>query len=117
MNLILLVTTIGLILQYFLAAAFKFSILETELLLHGLIRFLTGFFLLGIGVFYAHSLKFKSAAAIALALVLTDDVADYFRQVDSFKPEVMLYSLYMMLWGAVMGFVVMRNWRRRKPAP
>jgi hypothetical protein len=37
--------------------------------------------------------------------VLADDIWDYVRKIDSLTPEVMLHSIYMLLWGAVMGFV------------
>jgi hypothetical protein len=46
-----------------------------------------------------------------LALVLADDVWDYFRHVDSFSPEMMLHSIYMLLWGALTGYVVMRYFK------
>jgi hypothetical protein len=113
MNLITIVIFTGLILLYFLDAAFKLSLLDTELLIHSVIRFVTGFFLMGIGVFHTHKLKLKSAAYIALVLVLADDVFDYVRQVDSFKPEVMLHSVFMLLWGALVGYLIMRQ-RRAK---
>lgn len=109
MNLISLVIFVGLILLYFLDAAFKLPMLDTELLIHSAIRFFTGFFLMGIGVFYAHTLRFQSAVYIALALVLTDDILDYVRQVDSFKFEVMLHSIYVLLWGSLTGYVVIRK--------
>jgi hypothetical protein len=114
MNLISVVMVTGLLLLYFLDAAFKLSLLDAELLTHSAIRFVAGFFLIGIGVFHAHTFRLKTAAYIALALVLADDVLDYLRQVDSFKPEIMLHSMYFLLWGAVAGYTVMRYRRMRK---
>ncbi|MFI3136732.1 MAG: hypothetical protein QX197_08135 [Methylococcaceae bacterium] len=114
MNRIVIVIVAGLILLYFLDAAFKLPTLQAELLTHSAIRFCIGFFIMGIGVFYAHTFKLKSAVYFTLAVVLADDVWDYFRQVDSFKPEVMLHSIYILLWGAVTGYVVMKHIRGQK---
>ncbi len=107
MSLIVFLT--GLVVLYFVDSALKQDIFTQELFVHSLIRFATGFVILGIGVFYAHLIRFKISLFIVLALVLADDVFDYFRNVDSFSPEVMLHSIYMLLWGALMGFVVMRQ--------
>ncbi|MEQ1638452.1 MAG: hypothetical protein ABL903_17405 [Methylococcales bacterium] len=113
MNLISLVIFLGLFLLYFLDAAFKLSLLDIELLIHSTIRFFMGFFLMGIGVFYAHTLRFQNAVYLAIALVLADDIWDYVRHVDSFKPEIMLHSIYLLLWGSITGYVVMRHLANR----
>lgn len=99
----------GLILLYFVDAAFKIQIMNWEMLIHSAIRFFTGFILLGIGVFYAHKIRLKSAVYLVLALVLADDIMDYFRNVYSFSFEVMLHSIYMLLWGSLMGYVFMKQ--------
>ncbi|MEQ1620842.1 MAG: hypothetical protein ABL919_05505 [Methylococcales bacterium] len=99
----------GLIGLYFVDSALKQNIFTEELFVHSLIRFVSGFVILGIGVFYSHAIRFKSSIYIVLALVLADDLLDYVRHVDSFSPELMLHSIYMLLWGALMGFVVMRQ--------
>ncbi len=64
----------GLILLYFVDAAFKIQIMNWEMLIHSALRFFTGFILIGIGVFYAHKIRFKSAVYLVLALVLADDI-------------------------------------------
>jgi len=107
----ILVVVTGLILLYFVDAAFKLGIFSAELFIHSLIRFVTGFFILGIGVFYAHLIRFKISIYIVLALVLADDIWDYFRHVDSFSPEIMLHSIYMLLWGALTGYVIIRQFK------
>lgn len=109
MKLIGLVMIVGLILLYFMDAAFKLPLMNWEMLIHSALRFFTGFLLIGIGVFYAHKIKLKSAAYLILALMLADDVLDYFRHVYSFNFEVLLHGVFMLLWGAVMGYVVMKQ--------
>ncbi|MEQ1529031.1 MAG: hypothetical protein ABL925_06930 [Methylococcales bacterium] len=89
---------------YFVDMALKIDLFTIEMLEHSGIRFLTGFIILGISVFYAHVIKFKIAVYLVLALVLADDIWDYVRQVDSLTPEVVLHSVYMLLWGAAMGY-------------
>jgi hypothetical protein len=108
MKLISLGMIAGLILLYFVDAALKIQIMNWEMLIHSAIRFFTGFILIGIGVFYAHKIRLKSAVYLVLALVLADDVMDYFRNVHSFSFEVMLHSIYMLLWGSLMGYVYMK---------
>ena len=109
MKLVSLAMVAGLILLYFMDAAFKLQIMNWEMLIHSAIRFFTGFILIGIGVFYAHKIKLKSAVYLVLALVLADDIIDYFRKVNSFNFEIMLHSIYMLLWGSLMGYLFMRR--------
>jgi hypothetical protein len=112
MKLIGLILFLGLIALYFLDAAFKVEMLSLEMLGHIALRFITGFLILGIGVFYEHAIPFKSSVFIILALLLGDDIFDYYRNVNSFTPEVILLSIYMLLWGALMGYVTMRHMRK-----
>ncbi len=100
---------LGLIVLYFVDAALKIQLFTTEMLIHSGIRFFTGFVILGIGVFYEHLIKFKSAIYLVLVLVLADDIADYFRNINSFSFEVMLHSIYMLLWGSVTGYVFIKS--------
>jgi len=110
----IIVVVLGVITLYFVDSALKQNIFTPELFVHSMIRFITGFVILGIGVFYAHVIRFKSSIYLVLALVLADDVWDYFRHVDSFSPELMLHSIYMLLWGALTGYVVMRQHKQNK---
>jgi hypothetical protein len=111
MKLVSLVMIAGLVLLYFIDAAFKLQMMNWEMLIHSAIRFFTGFVLIGAGVFYAHKIKLKYAFYVVLVLVLTDDITDYFRNVNSFNFEVMLHSIYMLLWGSLAGYVFMRQWK------
>ncbi|MDD1631931.1 MAG: hypothetical protein LUP91_06950, partial [Methylococcaceae bacterium] len=78
MKLVSLVMIAGLILLYFVDAALKIQLMNWEMLIHSALRFFTGFILLGIGVFYAHKLRLKSAVYLVLALILADDIMDYY---------------------------------------
>jgi hypothetical protein len=112
MKLIGFILFLGLILLYFLDAAFRVELLTLEMLGHISLRFFTGFAILGIGVFYQHAIRFKSSMIIILALLLGDDIYDYYRDVDSFAPEVILLSIYMLLWGALTGYVTIRHFKK-----
>ena len=108
MKLIGIVTIVGLILLYFVDAAFKIQIMRWEMLTHSAIRFFMGFVLIGVGVLYAHKIKLKSAVFLVLLLVLTDDIFDYYRKINSFSAEVTLHGVYMLLWGSLMGYAYMK---------
>jgi hypothetical protein len=110
MKLVGIVIIVGLILLYFMDVAFKLNPFTVEMLIHSSLRFLTGFLVLGIGVFYARQIRLKFAVCLVLILALADDIWDYTRNVDSFNFEVMLHSLYMLVWGALTGYVLMKQW-------
>lgn len=112
MNLVAIAITIGLILLYFVNAALKIDVFTWEMLIHSGIRFFTGFIILGISYFYAHKLKLKLSVFLVLALVLADDVLDYFRQVNNFSAEMMLHGVFMLAWGSLIGYLVMRQVKR-----
>lgn len=119
MKMLSIVVGLGFILLYFVDAALKISPfgvetgLNIELLIHSGIRFFTGFIILGIGVFYEHVIKFKMAFYIVLALVLADDVMDYYRDVDSFHTEMMIHGIYLLLWGAATGYAFIKYWKAK----
>lgn len=109
MKLVSLVMVAGLVLLYFMDAAFNLQLMSWEMLIHSAIRFFGGFIILGTGVFYAHKIKLKRAVYLILVLVLADDIMDYFRNVNNFRFEAMIYSSYMLLWGALMGYLFMKR--------
>ncbi|MFI3155053.1 MAG: hypothetical protein QX199_02735 [Methylococcaceae bacterium] len=110
MKLVSTVIIAGIILLYFIDSAFKLNTFDPEMLIHSGLRFFTGFLVLGIGVFYAHKIRLKFALCLVLALALADDIWDYTRNVNSFNFEVLLHSLYMMVWGSLTGYVLMKRW-------
>ncbi|HEY8098079.1 MAG TPA: hypothetical protein VIE65_18620 [Methylobacter sp.] len=109
MKLVSIVIIVGLILLYFIDVAFKLNPFNVEMLIHSGLRFLTGFLILGIGVFYTGKIKLKFALALVLALALADDIWDYTRNINSFSFEVMLHSIYMLSWGSLTGYVLMKQ--------
>jgi hypothetical protein len=108
MKLVSIAIIVGLILLYFVNAALKINIFNWEMLVHSGIRFFTGFIILGIGYFYEHKIKLKISLFFVLALFLADDIMDYYRHVNSFSAEFMLHGIYMLLWGALLGYLSMR---------
>ncbi len=113
MKLVYIAVIAGLVLLYFVNAALKISIFNWEMLVHSGIRFFTGFAILGIGYFYEQKFGFKLAIYLVLALVLADDVMDYFRNVPSFTAEFMLHNIFMLLWGSVLGYLFMKAIKSR----
>jgi hypothetical protein len=78
------------------------------MLIHSGIRFFTGFIILGIGYFYEHKIKLKVSLYLVLAIVLADDVLDYYRDVTQFSDKLMLHNIYMLLWGSLVGYLTMK---------
>lgn len=109
MKLVSIVIIVGFILLYFINSAIEVSMFDLETFIHSGLRFLAGFFVLGIGVFYAHQIKLKYAIGLLLLLAIGDDIWDYTRDVNSFSFEVLLHSLYMLAWGALTGYLFMKR--------
>ncbi len=110
MKLLSVAITVGIVLLYFLnIALLRNQLLTPEWFIHSGIRFLVGFLVFGVSVFYAHVIKFKNAVYITLMIVMADYIFDYIRQVDSFKLEVMLLGVFMLLWGAVIGYLTSKT--------
>jgi hypothetical protein len=117
MKLVSLVMIAGVVLLYFVDAALKIQVMNWEMLIHSAFRFFTGFVLIGIGVFYAHKLRLKNAVYLVLALILADDIIDYTRNINSFNFEDLLHGVYMLLWGSLMGYVVMKHFKDKADKP
>lgn len=105
---------VGLILLYFVRAAFKLDLFNWEMMIHSAIRFFTGFIILGIGYFHEHKFRFKISIFLVLGLVLADDILDYLRNTTSFSIEMLLYGIYMLTWGSIVGYLVMRFIKNRQ---
>jgi hypothetical protein len=104
----------GFILLYFVNAALKFDLLNLEMIIHSAIRFFTGFIILGIGYFYEHKIQLKISIYLVLGLFLADDILDYFRNTTTFSIELILYGIYMLLWGSLVGYLFMRSIKLKK---
>ena len=109
MRYVTLVIIAGVIALYFLDSALKIALFSEEMLMHSAIRFFIGLFLIGIGVFFSHKIKLKNALYLVVALFLLDDILDYYRDVESFRFEVMIHGVFMLVWGSAIGYVLMRQ--------
>ncbi len=105
---------VGMILLYFIDAALKIDLFNREMVIHSGIRFFTGFIILGIACFYEHKIKFSISLYLVLGLFLADDILDYVRNTASFSIEMIMYGLYMLIWGAIVGYLCMRFIKSRK---
>ncbi|MGR9072075.1 MAG: hypothetical protein ACU833_03305 [Gammaproteobacteria bacterium] len=114
MKIVWTVFLIGLVLLYFVNAALRIEIMNLEMLTHSLIRFFIGFFILGIWCLSSQKLKLKYSIYLILALLLGDDAYDHYRNVDSLTPEIFLQGMYMLIWGAVTGYVFMKRLKKRR---
>lgn len=110
MNIVNIVIIVGIILLYFIDVAFKLNPFTPEMLMHSGLRFITGFLVLGIGVFYTHKVRLRFAICALVILTLADDIWDYTRDINSFSFEDMLHGIYMMVWGALIGYLLMKRW-------
>jgi hypothetical protein len=108
MKLVGIAIFVGLLLLYFVNEAVKIDFFNWEMLIHSGIRFFTGFIILGISYFYEHKIKLKIALYLILAIVLTDDVLDYYRGVTQFSDKLMLHNIYMLLWGSLVGYLTIK---------
>ena len=108
---------IGMIFLYFLDAAFQIDNLNMEMFTHNAVRFVTGFVFLGIWVWSKHKLRFKVAMYFILALLVSDDIVDYIRDINNLNLEMFIHDTFVLLWGAVIGFFHMRNLKRKNASP
>lgn len=104
----------GAVLLYFLnIALLKAPILDLTWSIHAGIRFLIGFFILGVSCFYAHVLKFKHALYIIAGIVAADYVYDYYTQTYRFKFEIMFHGVFMVAWGSILGYLTAKYMKDR----
>ena len=95
---------LGLVVLYFIDAALSIDNLNMEMFTHNLVRFFAGFIFLGIWVWYKHKLKFKVSLYIIVAFLVSDEIYDYFRNIDNFNFDMLLHDLVIVIWGAISGF-------------
>ncbi|MFK5947734.1 MAG: hypothetical protein QM500_03055 [Methylococcales bacterium] len=95
---------VGLLLVYFIDAAFQVDGLTEEMLVNNFFRFLLGFLMMGLWGWSEHKHKSKIFIYILIALVIGDNVFDYMQNISSFDFEMTLHDLYFFLWGALTGY-------------
>ncbi|WP_020562441.1 hypothetical protein [Methylosarcina fibrata] len=117
MKLVGLILLLGLIPVYFLEAALKVSMWSMEMMIHNSIRFFAGFLVLGIGVFYEHVIRLKTALLIVLMLVGADYISDYLRGINTHKLEFAILGVYMLSWGSVTGYVFIKQIKKYSQMP
>ncbi len=114
MKMLVVSFTVGIIALYFLnIALLRTVILDTEWTIHAAIRFFAGFILLGISYFYAHALKLKNALYLIACIVAVDYVYDYYTQKYFFRFEIILHGIFMIIWGAFLGYFTAQYIRDR----
>lgn len=105
---------VGIALLYFLnIALLKTPLLDLHWSIHAGIRFLVGFFLLGVSFFYAHALKFKIAVYISVFIVVTDYIYDIYTQAYRFELEIIFHGMFMIIWGAILGYLTAKYIKER----
>ncbi len=102
---------LGVFFLYFMnMAILNTAILNTEWSIHAGTRFLLGFFVMGVSCFYAKSLSFKNAMKLILVIVILDYFYDYYIEAYRLNFEIILHGIYMLVWGALMGYLTARHW-------
>ena len=74
---------------------------------------MAGFVFLGIWVWYKHRLKLKVALYFVLALLVSDEIMDYLRDINNLRLETIIHDSFIVLWGALIGFFYMRGLKRK----
>jgi hypothetical protein len=105
----------GLIPYYFFVAALKVELDSLEILAHTLYYFFSGFIVLAGWCFYKTKKHLKILLILIFCIFFLDDLSDYVRGVDSITTEMLIYNLYVLLWGSLSGAMFISFWRRRLP--
>lgn len=97
---------VGFVLLYCLnIAVFKAPALNLIWSIHAGIRFLAGFLILGVSYFYSKALTFKTALYITAFIIAADYIYDYYMQEYRFNFEIILHGIFMIVWGAILGYL------------
>jgi hypothetical protein len=102
----------GFILLYFL----NIALLKTpdiNWLTHSWLRFLAGFFVLGMLSFYAHAITFKKALWITLFIDFANYWYDYSTSAYRLQLEIILHGIFMLTWGSLIGYLTAKWLRNR----
>ena len=81
--------------------------------IHNAVRFVTGFVFLGIWVWYKHRLKLKAALYCVLALLVSDDIVDYMRDINNLNLEMVIHDSFVVFWGGITGLCFIRLIKRK----
>ena len=115
MKLLIFFILIGTVMLYFInIAILKTPILDYDWSIHASLRFFVGFFILGISCFYTNAVNFKKAIYITAGIVIADYIYDYYVQAYRLKLEIILHGIFMIVWGAVLGYLTARYIKGKK---
>lgn len=114
MKMLIFSLIVGVVLLYFLnIALLRGPILDLEWSIHAAIRFIAGFFILGVSCFYEHAIKFKNAMYIIAFIVIADYIYDYYNLTYRLKFEIILHGIFMIIWGAFLGYLTAKYIKER----
>lgn len=99
----------GSVLLYFLnIALLGIPMLNLDWIFHAGLRFLAGFFVLGVSFFYVKAFSFKHALYITAFIVMADYLYDYSTEAYRLNFQIILHGIYMLIWGALLGYLTAR---------
>ncbi|OAI20695.1 hypothetical protein A1359_20585 [Methylomonas lenta] len=105
---------LGAIFLYFMnIAILKSAIPNMEWTIHAGTRFLVGFFVMGVSYFYVKALSLKQALKLTLIIVILDYFYDYYVESYRLNFEIILHGIYMLVWGALMGYLTGRYMKNK----
>jgi hypothetical protein len=109
MKILVFYIILGSVLLYFLnIALLKTPVLNLDWSIHAGLRFSVGFFVLGISYFYSKALRLKSALYMIIFIVIIDYIYDYNIKAYRLNFEIILHGIYMLIWGALLGYLAAR---------
>lgn len=105
---------VGVFLLYFLnIAILKTPVLDLQWSIHAGLRFLIGFIILGVSCFYAQAIRFKTALYMTACIVVMDYIYDYYALAYRLNLEIILHGIFMMVWGAILGYLTAKYLKER----
>ncbi len=92
---------------YFIDQAFKMDLFSKETLLNNMYHFFAGFIYLAWTLRLNLKNKLKLFFLLAAVILFIDEMYDYLRHFRTFTFIELFYNLYLLLWGALCGYVFM----------
>ena len=117
MKKIILTLIIGLLLLYFIDAAFHVDGLTEDMLVDNAIRFLLGFTVMTAWNWSEHKFKPRIFFYVVLVLLIGDIIFDYIQNISTLDFEMTLHDLYIFLWGGLSGYFFIKYLHCKKIIP
>ena len=99
---------------YFLDQAFKVELFTTETVLNNMYHFFAGFIYLAWSLRLNLKNKLKYFILLAAVILFIDEMNDYLRHYRTFTFIELFYNLYLLLWGALCGYVYLISPKRKE---